>query len=123
MKVFDPKSIRNVALVGHGNSGKTSLAAALLYTAGAVNRLGKVDDGTTVTDFDPEEIEKKISLQLAVAHLEWARTKVNLIDTPGYGNFIYEAKAGLRVADAAAVLIEAVAGVEVQTEKVWGFCE
>src|SRR5512145_2769944 len=123
MKVYDAPSIRNVALVGHGGSGKTSLASALLLDAGAVNRIGRVDDGTTVTDFDPDEIERKISLLAALAFAEWKKTKINLIDAPGYANFLSEARAGLRVADAALVVVDAVAGVEVQTEKVWGYAE
>ena len=121
MKVYDAPSIRNVALVGHGGCGKTSLASALLFGAGAVNRLGRVEDGTTVTDFDPDEVERKISLQTAVAFAEWKRTKINVLDAPGYANFIAEARTALRVADAAIVVVDAVAGVEVQTEKVWGY--
>ncbi|HSD27737.1 MAG TPA: GTP-binding protein, partial [Vicinamibacteria bacterium] len=123
MKVYDAPNIRNVALVGHGGSGKTSLASALLFDAGAVNRLGRVEDGTTVTDFDPDEIERKISLLAAPAFAEWKKAKINLLDAPGYANFLSEARAALRVADAAVVLVDAVAGVEVQTEKVWGFAE
>jgi elongation factor G len=123
MKVYDAPNIRNVALVGHGGSGKTSLASALLFDAGAVNRLGRVEDGTTVTDFDPDEIERKISLLAAPAFAEWKKTKVNLIDAPGYANFLSEARSALRVADAALVVVDAVAGVEVQTEKVWGYAE
>ena len=123
MKVYDAPNIRNVALVGHGGCGKTSLASALLFDAGAVNRLGRVDDGTTVTDFDPDEIERKISLLAAPAFAEWKKCKVNLIDAPGYANFLSEARAALRVVDAALVVVDAVAGVEVQTEKVWAFAE
>jgi elongation factor G len=123
MKVYDAPSIRNVALVGHGGSGKTSLASALLFDAGAVNRLGRVEDGSTVTDFDPDEIERKISLQATLAFAEWKKAKINLIDTPGYANFLSEARAGLRVVDAALVVVDAVAGVEVQTEKVWRYAE
>ena len=123
MKVYDAPNIRNVALVGHGGCGKTSLASALLFDAGAVNRLGRVDDGTTVTDFDPDEIERKISLLAAPAFAEWKKSKVNLIDAPGYANFLSEARAALRVVDAALVVVDAVAGVEVQTEKVWAFAE
>jgi elongation factor G len=123
MKVYDAPNIRNVALVGHGGSGKTSLASALLFDAGAVNRLGRVEDGTTVTDFDPDEIERKISLQASLAFAEWKKTKLNLIDTPGYANFLSEARSGLRVADAAIVVVDAVAGVEVQTEKTWSYAE
>ena len=123
MKVYDAPNIRNVALVGHGGSGKTSLASALLFDTGAVNRMGRVEDGTTVTDFDPDEIERKISLQSALAFCEWKKTKINLIDTPGYANFLSEARAGLRVVDAAVVVVDAVAGVEVQTEKVWSYAD
>jgi elongation factor G len=123
MKVYDAPNIRNVALVGHGGCGKTSLASALLFDAGAVNRLGRVEDGTTVTDFDPDEIERKISLLAAPAFAEWKKAKINLIDAPGYANFLSEARSALRVADAALVVVDAVAGVEVQTEKVWGFAE
>jgi elongation factor G len=123
MKVYDAPNIRNVALVGHGGCGKTSLASALLFDAGAVNRLGRVDDGTTVTDFDPDEIERKISLLAAPAFAEWKKSKVNLIDAPGYANFLSEARSALRVVDAALIVVDAVAGVEVQTEKVFAFAE
>jgi elongation factor G len=123
MKVYDAPSIRNVAIVGHGGCGKTSLVSALLFDAGAVNRLGRVDDGTTVTDFDPDETERKISLLAAPAFAEWKKAKINVLDAPGYANFLSEARAALRVSDAAIVVVDAVAGVEVQTEKVWGFTE
>ncbi len=123
MKVYDAPNIRNVALVGHGGCGKTSLASAMLFDMGAVNRLGRVDDGTTVTDFDPDEIERKISLQTALAFGEWKKVKVNILDAPGYANFLPEARAALRVADAAIVVVDSVAGVEVQTQKVWGYAE
>jgi elongation factor G len=119
MKVYDAASIRNVALVGHGGSGKTQLASALLFDAGMVNRFGKVDDGTTVTDYDEEEIARKHTLAASLAYVEWNKTKINLIDTPGFANFLSDARAALRVADAAVVVVDAVAGVEVQTEKVW----
>jgi len=121
MKVYDAPSIRNVAVVGHGGCGKTSLVSAMLFDMGAVNRMGRVDDGSTVTDFDPDEIDRKISLQCALAWGEWKKSKVNLIDAPGYANFLAEARAALRVADAAVVVVDAVSGVEVQTEKVWGY--
>jgi elongation factor G len=119
MKVYDAPHIRNVAIVGHGGCGKTSLVSAMLFDMGAVNRLGRVDDGTAVTDFDPDEIERKISLQTALAYGEWRKVKVNLLDAPGYANFFAEARTALRVADAALVVVDAVAGVEVQTEKAW----
>jgi elongation factor G len=121
MKVYDAPNIRNVAVVGHGGSGKTSLVSALLFDMGAVNRLGRVEDGTTVTDFDPDEVERRISLQTALAYGEWKKTKLNLLDAPGYANFLFEARSALRVADAALVVVDAVHGVEVQTEKVWGY--
>jgi elongation factor G len=121
MKVYDAPNIRNVAVVGHGGSGKTSLVSALLFDMGAVNRLGRVEDGTTVTDFDPDEVERRISLQTAPAWGEWKKTKINFLDTPGYANFLFEARSGLRVADTALVVVDAVHGVEVQTEKVWGY--
>jgi elongation factor G len=123
MKVYDAPNIRNIALVGHGGCGKTSLASAMLFDMGAVNRLGRVDDGTAPTDFDPDEMERKISLQTALAWGEWRKTKINLLDAPGYANFLPEARAALRVADAALVVVDSVAGVEVQTEKVWSYAE
>ena len=119
MKVYDAANVRNVALVGHSGSGKTQLAAALLFDAGGVNRFGKVDEGTTVTDYDEEEVARKHTLSSSLAWCEWNKTKVNLIDTPGMANFLSDARAALRVADAAVVVIDAVSGAEVQTEKVW----
>jgi elongation factor G len=123
MKAYDAPSIRNVAVVGHGGCGKTSLVSSLLFDIGSQNRIGRVEDGTAVTDFDPDEIERRISLQTAVAFGEWRKTKLNLLDAPGYANFLPEARAALRVADAALVVVDAVSGVEVQTEKVWSYAE
>src|SRR5688500_17945733 len=119
MKVYDAAAIRNVALVGHGGSGKTQLVSAMLFAAGAVNRLGKVDDGTTTTDFDEEEIARKHTLSSSLAHAEWQKTKINIIDTPGFANFLTDARAAFRVTEAALVVVDAVSGVEVQTEKLW----
>ena len=119
MKVYDAANVRNVALVGHSGSGKTQLAAALLFDAGGVNRFGKVDEGTTVTDYDEEEVARKHTLSSSLAWCEWNKTKLNLIDTPGMANFLSDARAALRVADAAVVVVDAVSGAEVQTEKVW----
>src|SRR3954471_14950174 len=119
MKVYDAASIRNVALVGHSGAGKTQLTSAVLSDAGMVNRFGKVDEGTTVTDFDDEEIARKHTLSASLAYAEWNKTKINLIDTPGIGNFLSDARAALYVADAALIVVDAVAGVMVQTEKVW----
>jgi elongation factor G len=113
--------IRNIGVVGHGGVGKTSLVESLLFAAGAITRLGKVDDGTTTTDFDPDEIKRKISINTAVAYCDWKGHRINLVDTPGYGDFIADARAGLRVVEAAVVVVDAVAGVQVQTEKVWKF--
>src|SRR5262245_3208976 len=118
---LDIAKIRNVAFVGHGGVGKTSLVESILMTAGATTRLGKVDDGTTTTDFDPDEIKRKISLNTAVAFCDYKGHRLNLVDTPGYGDFVADARAGLRVASAAVVVVDAVAGVQVQTEKVWKF--
>ncbi|MGE0456333.1 MAG: elongation factor G [Vicinamibacteria bacterium] len=123
MKVYDAPSIRNIAVVGHGGAGKTSLVSTLLFDMGATTRIGRVEDGTAPTDFDPDEIERKISLQAALAFGEWRKTKLNLLDAPGYANFLSEAQLALRVADAALVVVDAVAGVEVQTEKVWRLAE
>jgi elongation factor G len=123
MKVYDAQSLRNVALVGHSGAGKTQLLAALLYDAGAVNRLGRVDDGTTVTDYDEEEIARKHTLTSSLAYAEWNKTKINFIDTPGMANFLTDARAALRVSDAALVVVDAVSGVEVSTEKVWAAAE
>ena len=119
MKVYDAPSLRNVALVGHSGAGKTQLVSALLFDAGAVNRFGRVDDGTTVTDYDEEEIARKHTLASSLAYAEWNKTKINFIDTPGMANFLSDARAALRVADAALVVVDGVAGVEVSTEKIW----
>jgi len=119
MKVYDATAIRNIALVGHTSSGKTQLASAMLSVSGMVNRFGKVDEGTTITDFDDEEIARRHTLGASLAFAEWNKQKVNIIDTPGIGNFLSDARAALHVADAAVVVVDAVSGVMVQTEKVW----
>ena len=123
MKVYPASAIHNVAVVGHNGVGKTTLVSALLHEAGATPRFGRVEEGNTPTDFDPEEIERKISISLAVASLEWKKKKVNLIDTPGYGIFVSEMICGLKAADAALLVVDAVAGVQVQTEKAWKLCD
>jgi len=123
MKDYAVDKIRNIALVGHGSSGKTTLAAAFLFDTGATGRLTKVDKGNTVTDYDPDEIERKISINAAVCFCEWKDHKVNIVDTPGYSNFLWDTKASLRAVDAATVVVCGVAGVEVGTEKVWGMLE
>ncbi|MGB7217274.1 MAG: elongation factor G [Vicinamibacterales bacterium] len=123
MKAYDAASIRNVALVGHTSSGKTQLASAVLSDAGMINRFGRVDEGTTVTDCDEEEIARKHTLSASLAFAEWNRHKINLIDTPGIGNFVADVNAALRVADAALVIVDGVSGVMVQTEKAWAAAE
>ncbi len=123
MKVYSGSEIRNVVLVGHNDTGKTMLVSQLLFTAGATTRLGRIEDGTTTTDFDPDEIERKHSISSAVAFAEWKDTKVNLLDTPGFGIFQMEAKTAIRVADAAALVVSGVTGVEVNTEKMWKFAD
>ncbi|HUO27473.1 MAG TPA: elongation factor G [Candidatus Aquilonibacter sp.] len=123
MKTYSGENIRNVALVGHGHAGKTSLVSAMLYTAGATPRLGRVDDGTATTDYDDEEIARKMSISTGIAVVEWGKTKINLLDTPGFNMFVHEAKMVLPVVDAAIVIVDGVAGVEVVTQRVWNYCE
>ncbi|HOM72045.1 MAG TPA: GTP-binding protein, partial [Armatimonadota bacterium] len=119
MKKYAIEAIRNVAVVGHSGAGKTSLIEALLYTTGAIDRLGKVDDGTATTDYDPDEIKRKISINTAVAPCEWSGRKLNLLDTPGYPDFVGDVVGALRVADGSLIVVDAVGGVEVGTETGW----
>jgi elongation factor G len=123
MKDFKTEDIRNVALVGHGSTGKTSLAEAMLFSSGAIGRLGRVEEGTTVSDFDPDENKRKISINLSLLPCEWKGKKLNIIDTPGYADFVGEMKTGLRAADAAIVVVCAASGVEVGTEHSWAFAD
>ncbi|HEY5579350.1 MAG TPA: elongation factor G, partial [Acidimicrobiia bacterium] len=116
---MEPDRIRNVALVGHGGSGKTSLAEALLFASGATTRLGRVEDGSTIMDFEPEEIDRGISLGLALASIGWRDRKINIIDTPGYADFVGDARSALRAADLALLVIDSVDGLEVQAELLW----
>ncbi|MBV8890928.1 MAG: GTP-binding protein, partial [Acidobacteria bacterium] len=122
MKVYESPNLRNVVLVGHGKAGKTSLVAAMLYTAGATQRLGRVDEGSAATDFDDEEIARQMSISTGVAFAEWNKTKINLLDTPGFNMFVHEAKMMLPAVEAALVVVDGVSGVEVVTERVWGYC-
>jgi elongation factor G len=129
MKAYSTKDIRNVGIVGHGGTGKTQLVSSLLHTAGMTPRWGKVADGTAVTDWDEEEIARKITIQTGLAYAEWPCTlcsggnvKINFIDLPGYGTFINETKASLIAADAALITVDAHVGAQVTTEKVWDFC-
>jgi elongation factor G len=123
VKVAPTANIRNVALVGHGSAGKTTLAEALLFVAGAIPRMGRIEDGTTVCDFDPEEQKRTISVSLALAPFEFENHKLNVIDTPGYADFLGDVAAALRVADLAIFVVSAVEGVEVQTEAAWRLAE
>ena len=123
MQVESPDKIRNVALVGHNDTGKTTLTSALLYTGGATTRLGRVEEKSTTTDFDPEEHARAISIGLGVAHTPWRQHKINLLDAPGYGIFLTETKAAMRAADVAVLCVHAVAGVEVTTEKAWEYAQ
>lgn len=121
MKVYQTDKIRNVALIGHGGSGKTTLAEAMLYNAKAIERMGKVEEGTTAADFDPEETKRQISISSAVLPFEWNDKKVNILDTPGYFDFVGEVIASLRVAEGAILVVDASSGVEVGTEKGWEY--
>ena len=126
MKVYEAANLRNLALIGHGHAGKTTLVSAMLYTAGAAPRLGRVDDGSAPTDYDEEEIARKMSISTGLAFVEWGKTdakvKINLLDTPGFNMFVHEAKVALPVVDAALVVVDGVAGVEVVTQRVWQYC-
>src|SRR5215470_312185 len=121
MKSFATENIRNLAVIGHGDAGKTQLVSSLLHVAGTSHRWGKVDEGTTITDYEEDSIERKVSLNNNFAHTEYKDTKINLIDTPGYAAFVSHARPALRVADCALVVVDGVKGVEVQTEKTWGY--
>jgi elongation factor G len=121
MRVYESGAIRNVAVIGHGASGKTALVDALAFVAGSSKRHGSVPDGTALTDYTPDEIERQYSISLGLAHAEWEDTKINLVDTPGYLDFTGDALAGVYAADAAAVVIGATAGVEAGTEQVWRY--
>ncbi len=119
MKKYESKDIRTVAVVGHGSCGKTTLTGALCFTAGSSKRLGSVTEGNSLTDFSQDEIERKISINLALAFAEWGKVKINFIDAPGYLDFIGDAYAALRGADSALLVVHAVSGVEIGTELMW----
>src|ERR671933_381351 len=119
MKEYAPAQLRNVGLFSHGGAGKTTLAEALLFRAGAITRMGSVEDGNTTTDFDPEELKRQMSVSLAVAPLEWQGHKINLLDSPGYADFYGEVAEAARVVDGALILVDAVAGPQVGTDAVW----
>ncbi|MBW3594671.1 MAG: elongation factor G, partial [Actinobacteria bacterium] len=123
MKTYPTENIRNIVLVGHGGSGKTSLAEALLFRSGATTRMGKITEGNTVCDFDEEEIRKGISISTALAPIEWDGHKINVLDAPGYADFVGEMRAAMRVADLAVFVVSAVEGLEVQTQEAWNYAE
>jgi elongation factor G len=123
LKVYEGKDIRNLVVIGHSHSGKTSLVSAMLYTGGATPKLGRVDDGSTVTDYDDEAISRQMTLSASIASVEWHNSKINLLDTPGFTMFAHEAKVAMSAAEAALVVVDGVSGVEVVTEKVWQYAE
>jgi len=123
MENYQSGQIRNVVLLSHNGAGKTSLSEAMLYQSKAITRLGKVDDGATTSDYDPEEVKRKISLNTSLLPLEWNKTKINILDAPGYADFVGEVKAALRVAEGAVIVVCAASGVEVGTELVWKYAE
>ena len=123
MKTYEGANIRNVVVVGHGHAGKTSLVSGLLFTTGATQRLGRVDDGTTVTDYDEEEVARQMSISAGLAFAEWGKTKINLVDVPGFNMFVHEAKMVMPAVESALVVVDGVAGVEVVTERVWNYAD
>jgi elongation factor G len=123
MSKYESKSIRNLAIIGHGGTGKTSLCESILYLAGKTDRPGRVDEGTSSMDYEPEEQKRHISINAATNHIDWDKHRINFIDTPGDSNFAFDTKSCLRIVDAAVVLVDAVGGVEFQTEKVWEYTD
>ncbi len=123
MQQYGLENVRNIVLLSHSGAGKTSLGEAILFTAGAIKRLGEVDEGTTISDYDPDEVKRKISISLSLLPCEWKETKINLVDTPGYSDFVGEVKSAMRVSEGAVLVVCATSGVEVGTEQVWGYCE
>jgi len=123
MQQYGLENIRNLVLLSHSGAGKTSLSEVILFTTGAINRLGKVDDGTTTSDYDPDEVKRKISINLTILPCPWKGGKINLIDTPGYSDFVGEVKAAVRVSEGAIIVICAASGVEVGSEQVWAYSE
>ena len=121
MGAFETTKIRNLGIVAHGGAGKTSLTEAILYTTGMIDRLGRVDDGTSTMDFEPEEIKRKISITSALDHCHWKEHSIHIVDTPGYGNFIADTRACMRALDCAVVILSAISGVKAQTEEVWAW--
>jgi elongation factor G len=123
MAKYDSRSLRNVAIAGHGGTGKTSLCESFLFISGKSDKPGRVDDGTSSLDFEPEEQKRHISISSAISFFEWNKYRVNIIDTPGDASFFMDTKYSLRAADSVIVVRDAVGGVEFQTEKVWGYAD
>ena len=123
MDVFRSDRIRNVVLLGHGGAGKTSLVEAMAYLSGITNRLGKVTDGNTVSDYDKEEIKRKFSISTSVVPIQWGKVKINVLDTPGYFDFVGEVEEAVAAADAAIIVVSGKSGVQVGTQKAWDLCE
>ena len=123
MNVYTTDKIRNVVLLGHGGAGKTTLAEAMAYLAGLTSRMGKVEDGNTISDFDKEEQKRQFSISTSSIPLEWDGHKINILDTPGFFDFVGEVEEAISVADAAIIVVSGKAGIEVGTEKAWELCE
>ena len=123
MKNYSTENIRNIVLLGHGNSGKTTLAEAMAYVSGLTKRQGNITDGNTISDFDKEEIKRKFSISTSLIPIEWNNNKFNILDTPGYFDFVGEAKQAVRVADAAIIVVSGRSGVEVGAEKAWEYAD
>ena len=123
MRLYETKDIRNVGIAGHGHCGKTTAVAGIAFTTGAASRLGRVDEGTAITDFDEEEINRKLSISTSLAAVEWKKTKINLLDTPGFNLFTHDARATMVAADAMLIVVDGVAGVGAQTERMWEVAE
>jgi elongation factor G len=123
MAQYGLDKIRNLVFLSHSGAGKTTTAELILFTTGSISRQGRVEDGTTTSDYEPDEIKRRMSINLSVLPFEWKGTKINLLDVPGYADFVGEAKAGIRVSEGAVLFVCAASGVEVGTEQSWGYCE
>ena len=123
MKVYRTDEIRNVVLLGHGGSGKTSLVEAMAYISGATTRLGSISAGSTISDFDKEEQKRQFSISTSLVPIEWEKAKINILDTPGFFDFVGEVEEAVSVADAAVIVVSGKAGVQVGTEKAWELCD
>ena len=123
MNIYETKQIRNVVVLGHGGCGKTTMVEAMAYVTGAIKRMGKISDGNTISDFDKEETKRLFSIGTSIVPIEWENIKINLLDTPGYFDFVGEVEEALSAADAAIIVINGKSGIEVGTQKAWDFCE